>query len=146
MTIAGSLAIQPGATYVIYLNPATSTFANITGSASLAGNVSANFASGTYLTKRYTILTAAGRLGGTTFGSLTNFNLPASFSASLTYDANDAFLNLVATLGNTLGSKGLNQNQLNVANAINRSFNRGATLPSSFVNLFGLSSGALASR
>jgi outer membrane autotransporter protein len=139
MTIAGNLAIRPGATYVVYLNPSTSTFANVTGSASLAGNVSANFASGSYLNRKYTILTAAGGLGGTTFGSLTNFNLPPSFTTSLSYDANDAFLNLVAILG----VKGLDQNQLNVANAIDRSFNRGAALPPSFVNLFGLSGAAL---
>jgi outer membrane autotransporter protein len=142
ITVAGALTLQSGAQYQVQINRATSSFANVTGSAALAGNVSAGFATGVSLTKKYTILTAAGGLGGTTFDSVTN---PANFTASLSYDANDAFLNLVATLGNSLGSKGLNQNQLNVANAINRSFNRGAALPPSFVNLFGLSSGNLGS-
>ena len=41
MTIAGNLAFQSGALYVVYLNPTTSTFANVTGTASLAGTVQA---------------------------------------------------------------------------------------------------------
>jgi uncharacterized protein with beta-barrel porin domain len=146
ITVAGNLALRSGANYSIYLNPTTSTFANVTGSASLAGSVSANFASGSYLSRKYTILTAAGGLGGTAFGSLTNVNLPSGFTTNLSYDADDAFLNLTAILGapSTIGLSGLNQNQLNVANAVNNSFNGGAALPPSFVGLFSLSGGNLA--
>ena len=39
MTIAGNLAFQSGAFYVAQLNSTTSTFANVTGTASLAGTV-----------------------------------------------------------------------------------------------------------
>jgi len=140
ITVAGNLVVRSGANYSIYLNPTTSTFANVAGSASLAGNVSANFASGSYLSRKYTILTATGGIGGTTFGSLTDLNLPPGFTTNLSYDASDVFLNLTAILG--LG--GLSQNQQNVANAVNDSFNGGATLPASFVGLFGLSGGNLA--
>ena len=46
MTVAGNLAFQSGALYVIQLNPTSATFANVTGTASLAGTVNAMFASG----------------------------------------------------------------------------------------------------
>ena len=49
MTITGNLAFQSGALYVVYLNRTTSTFANVTGTASLTGTVNANFASGSSL-------------------------------------------------------------------------------------------------
>ena len=35
-----------------------------------------------------------GGLGGSTFGSLVNTNLPSGFKSSLSYDANNAYLNL----------------------------------------------------
>ncbi len=141
MTIAGNLAFQSGALYVIYLSPTTSSFANVTGTASLAGTVQANFAAGSYLTKQFTILTATGGFGGTTFAGLTNTNLQAGFSASLSYSGTSVFLNLTAT---GLDSSGLNQNQRNVANALNNFFNGGGALPPNFVNVFGLTGGNLA--
>ena len=51
------------------------------GSATLAGTVQAVFASGSYASRAYTILSAAGGLGGTTFNSLTTTSLPAGFAA-----------------------------------------------------------------
>jgi autotransporter-associated beta strand protein len=83
MTIAGNLAFQSGALYVVQLNSTTSTFANVTGTASLNGNVLAAFVPGTILQRQYTILTSAG-LGGTTFGGVVIANLP-NFAASLSY-------------------------------------------------------------
>jgi uncharacterized protein with beta-barrel porin domain len=141
MTINGSLAFASGALYVVNLNPTTSSFATVNGTASLGGTVQANFASGSYLAKQYTILTASG-LGGTTFASLTNTNLPSNFTDSLSYNANDVFLNLTATLG-SIGAGGLNPNQQNVANGLNNFFNSGGALPPNFVNVFGLSGSAL---
>ena len=77
------------------------------------------------------------------FSGLATTNPQAGITASLSYAATDVFLNLVATLGSTLGT-GLNQNQQAVANAINNFFNNGGTLPPGFVNLFGLSGPNLA--
>ena len=49
------------------LNPATASFANVTGTATLSGaTVNAFFANGSYISKQYTILTAGGISG--TFG------------------------------------------------------------------------------
>jgi uncharacterized protein with beta-barrel porin domain len=62
---------------------------------------------------------------------------------SLAYTGNDVLLDLSARLGvNTPG--GLNQNQQNVANALNNYFNSGGTLPPGFTSLFGLTGGNLA--
>ena len=141
MTVTGNLAFQPGANYVVQLNPTTSTFANVTGTAALGGaNVLAAFAPGSYSAKQqYTILQSAG-LGGTTFGPFATVNLPSNYTASLSYTPDDVLLNLGASLGAGSGSTG---NQQHVANAINNFFNSGGTLPPNFVTIFGLSGGNL---
>jgi outer membrane autotransporter protein len=141
MTVSGNLAFQAGANYIVQLNPTTSTFANVTGTAALGGaNVLAAFEPGSYASKQqYTILQSAG-LGGTTFGQLATVNLP-NFNASLSYSANDVFLNLnAATLG--LGS-GLTGNQQNVASSLNNFFNSGGTLTPNFASIFAMSGGNL---
>jgi outer membrane autotransporter protein len=92
--------------------------------------------------KQYTILAAAGGLGGTTFSGLTNINLPAGFTDSLSYSGNNVLLNLTATLGST---GGLNQNQQNVVDALSNFFNNGGALPPNFVTLGGLTGGNLTS-
>ena len=136
MTITGNLAFQPGAIYVVSLNPSTSTYAVVTGTASLAGTVNAAFAPGSYVVKQYDILRSAG-LGGTMFAT----NL-SNFSTSLSYTSTDVLLNLTAA---TLGvGTSLNGNQQSVANAINGFFNGGGTLPPGFGTLFGLTGGNLA--
>src|SRR5260370_8700256 len=100
MTVAVNLAFQSGALYVVQVNPSTASSTSVTsgGIATLAGSVQAAFAAGSYATRTYTILSAAGGLGGTTFNTLTTSNLPAGFTASLSYTATDAILNLTPTL------------------------------------------------
>jgi len=151
MTVAGNLAFQSGALYVVQIDPSTASRANVSGSATLAGTVQAVFAPGIYLSRRYTILSAAGGRSGA-FNALTTTNLPAGFSASLSYTASDATLNIIAALGGLtilggpgdLGAAGLNGNQRNVANALNAFFNNGGTLPPAFVTIFGLTGANLA--
>ena len=132
MTIAGNLAFQSGAIYLVQLNPANATLANVTagGTATLNGTVDASFASGSYAVKQYDILHAATLSG--TFGTLQTLNLPAGFTASLSYTNTDAFLDLTAVMGHTVQTGGLNQNQQNVANALNGFFNNGGTLTPGF--------------
>jgi autotransporter-associated beta strand protein len=125
MTVAGSLAFQSGALYLLQLNPAASTFANVTGTASLNGSVGAVFLPGNYLAKQYTILSAAGGINGT-FASLVNTNLPSTFAASLSYDANNAYLNLGLALTRLPGLTG---NQQSVANALTNYFNSNGGIP-----------------
>ncbi len=139
MTVAGTLAFQPGAFYLVQVNPTTASIANVTGTASLAGTVLANFAPGSYITRQYTILHANGGLGGTTFAGVTS---NPNFNASLSYDPNNVYLNLSAALGNSVN--GPSQNQINVATAINGFFNNGGVLPPNFASLFGLTGVSLA--
>jgi autotransporter-associated beta strand protein len=148
MTVQGNLAFQSGALYLVQVTPSIASSANVVagGSATLAGTVQAAFASSSYVTRTYTILSAAGGLGGTTFNALTTSNLPAGFSANLSYTASDVILNLTANLGagpSALGASGLSINQNNVASSLNNFFNSGGALPPNFVTIFGLTGGTL---
>ncbi len=140
LSITGNLAFQSGALYLVAVTPSAAASTSVSGTATLTGaTVNAQFAAGSYLTKQYTILTAAGGLGGTTFAGLTNTNLPAGFTENLSYGGNSVFLNLTGALS----ISGLNQNQQNVANRLNNFFNSGGALPPNFFNVFGLTGGAL---
>ena len=142
LTFTGNLAFQSGALYVVQVTPSAAASTTVSGTATLTGAaVNAQFASGGYLLRQYTILTAAGGLGGTTFASLTSINLPAGFTDSLSYSGNSVFLNLAAT---GISTAGLNQNQRNVAGALNNFFNSGGALPPNFVSILGLTGGSLA--
>jgi YVTN family beta-propeller protein/autotransporter-associated beta strand protein len=151
--VQGSLAFQSGSFYLVQVTPSMASSTNVGGSAALAGTVQAGFASGSYATRTYTILSAAGGLNGTTFNALTTSNLPAGFTASLSYTATNAILNLTATLGapSSAGPSGpsalacvFSLNQCNVANALNGFFNNGGALPPAFVTIFGLTGANLA--
>jgi autotransporter-associated beta strand protein len=97
MTISGNLALQSGAFYIVQVNPTTASTSNVSGTASLAGTVGAIFAPGTYVTRSYTILTAAGGVTGT-FDAGATRGLPANFRPSLSYTGNTVVLTLTAQL------------------------------------------------
>jgi uncharacterized protein with beta-barrel porin domain len=141
MAIVGNLAFQSGAQYMVQLNPATSSLASVTGSATLNGaTVQATYAAGTYISKQYTILTTTGGVNGT-FNSLVNTNLPSGFTPTLGYDATHAYLNLTLNFvppplnpSPNFGS-GLNVNQQNVGNALINFFNTTGSIPLVFGTL-----------
>ncbi|CCD94980.1 putative outer membrane autotransporter barrel (fragment) [Bradyrhizobium sp. ORS 375] len=127
MTVSGNLAFQSGAIYLVQVDPTTASRANVTGTATLAGSVNAVYAAGTYIAKRYTILTATGGVSGT-FSNVTATSAPAGFTSSLSYDANNVFLNLaLSTPGNI--------NQQNVGNALSNYFNATGSIPVVFTGL-----------
>jgi T5SS/PEP-CTERM-associated repeat protein/autotransporter-associated beta strand protein len=151
ITVAGNLAFQSGAFYLVQVTPSTASLTNVTGTASLAGTVQAIFAPGTYgLVRSYTILTAAGgRIG--TFDALTTSGLPADFQVSLSHPGNTAVLSLTAELvpeppppgpppppPPQLSPLAFTVNQLNVGHAIDNFFNNGGALPPAFLSLFNL--------
>ena len=134
MTIAGNLALSSGAAYLIYLNPTTSSFANVTGNASLGGaTVNAIYANGSYVAKQYTILTA-GSITGAFNNALVNTNLPSNFHETISYDTalTTAYLNLILTFAIPTG---LNGNQQNVGNALTHYFNSNGGIPTVFATL-----------
>jgi autotransporter-associated beta strand protein len=121
LNVAGSLALQSGAVYMVQIDPATSSSANVSGTATLGGStLKAVYANGSYVAKQYTILTA-GSVNGT-FGSFVETNLPSNFHTTLSYDATHAYLNLILTFVPPPGS-GLSGNQQKIGNAIINSFN-----------------------
>ena len=123
MTVTGNLAFQSGAIYLVQVNPSTASFATVTGSATLGGaSVNAVFASGSYVAKQYTILTA-GSVSGTFASTVVNTNLPTNFKTDLGYDASHAYLDLSLAFVAPPGS-GLTGNQQGVGNAIVNFFNR----------------------
>jgi T5SS/PEP-CTERM-associated repeat protein/autotransporter-associated beta strand protein len=126
-TVIGSLALQSGALYAVNVDPATSSFARVTGTATLGGaTVIASFASGS-VAKQYTILNATGGVIGT-FGSIAITNLPSGFQSSLSYDATSAYVNVALDLVPSNGI-GFNGNQQSVASALVNSFNGTGSIP-----------------
>jgi uncharacterized protein with beta-barrel porin domain len=140
LTIVGNLAFQSGAIYLVQVG-ASASFATVTGTATLNGaTFNAVFGSGSSITKQYTILTASGGINGS-FAAVSNTNPLAGFLDGLSYAGNNVYLNLTAVLGR---STALNQNQQNVATALNNYFNNGSSLPPAFAGMFGLTGAYLA--
>ena len=139
MTVVGTLGFSAASTYAVNINPTTSSFANVTGTATLGGaTVNAIYSSGSYVSKKYAILTA-GVVSGS-FGSLINTNLPTNFTTSLSYDPKNAYLNLALNFTPSGGStpsgssasgfgSGLNVNQQNVGNTLTNFFNTTGGIP-----------------
>ncbi|SDN04826.1 autotransporter domain-containing protein [Afipia sp. GAS231] len=133
MTVGGTLGFNAASTYAININPTTSSFANVSGAATLGGaTVNAIFAPGSYIAKQYTILNAGSIIG--TFGMITNTNLPANFTDALSYDATHAYLNLTLAFI-APPTSGLSGNQNKVANALINYFNTNGGIPLVFGGL-----------
>jgi autotransporter-associated beta strand protein len=97
LTVAGNLAFQSGAFYVVQVSPTTASSTNVTGTATLAGTVGAVFQPGAYTTRNYPILTADGGLSGR-FDNYETRGLPAGFRSQVSYFGNNAILQLRAQL------------------------------------------------
>ena len=104
------------------------SLANVSGMATLGGGgVTASFANGSYISKRYTILTADNISGS--FGTLTNSELPRPTSMMRGDDASHAYLDLALNF-QVPASNTLNGNQQAVGNALIGFFNStGGTSP-----------------
>jgi autotransporter-associated beta strand protein len=134
LTVQGNLVFTTAASYMVEVSPANADRTNVAGTATLGGaTVKTSFAPGTYVAKQYTILDATGGVSGT-FNTLANTNLPDNFKSSLSYDANNVYLNLALNFIPPPGS-GLNANQQNVANAIVGFFNSNHGIPLVFGGL-----------
>jgi autotransporter-associated beta strand protein len=134
LTVQGSLVFTAASSYMVEVSPGNADRVNVTGTATLGGaTVNAGFAAGTYVAKQYAIINATGGVSGT-FGAQVNTNLPAGFHSSLSYDANNAYLNLALNFVPP-PSGGLSGNQQNVANAIVGFFNSNGSIPIVFGGL-----------
>lgn len=100
LTVNGTLTFAAGSTYAVEVSPTTADRTNVTavggtGNAVLSGaTVATSYdVSGGYVAKQYTIVNAAGGLGGTTFAGLTGA-APTGFKHVLAYDGSNAYLAL----------------------------------------------------
>ncbi len=91
--------------------------------------VRAQFAPGSYVEKQYTVLTATGGLQGK-FSGPVNTDLPSSFRTSLSYDANNAYLDL--KLGYLTPDGALNPIQQGVAATLENYFDSNGGIPLAF--------------
>jgi uncharacterized protein with beta-barrel porin domain len=130
-TVAGNLAFQSGALYLVQLNSAASTFANVTGVATLAGTVGASFAAGSTVMKQYTILTAAGGRSGN-FDGAGVIGGSGGLVATLSYDPTHTYLNFALDFGAT---PGVNVNQQKVGNTLSNFFNANGGIALAFATL-----------
>ncbi len=132
LTVQGSLSFTAASTYLIQVSPANAGLTNVAGAANLGGaTVNAVFLPGSYVDKKYTILSATGGLGGTSFNPTVAGNNP-NLQSTLSYDANNAYLNIKLQF---VSPTGLNANQQNVANAITNFFNTTGSVPAAFAML-----------
>ncbi|WP_342711424.1 autotransporter domain-containing protein [Bradyrhizobium sp. B124] len=127
LTINGALAFQSGAFYQVQVTPTAAASTNVNANATLGGaTVNAVFANGSYISRQYTILNAAGGISGTFASNIVNTNLPTNFSDALSYDATHAYLNLTLNFAPPSPPNfggGLSINQQNVANTLVNYFN-----------------------
>jgi autotransporter-associated beta strand protein len=129
ITVAGNLAFESGALYLVQFNSTLASFANVTGTAALNGQVGASFAPGSTVLKQYMILSAAGGVSGGFAGVAT---LPGGLIGSLSYDPTHAYLNFTL---NFAAKYALTVNQQNVATTLGNFFNANGGIPFSFAAL-----------
>ncbi len=150
LSVNGNLSFTAASTYAVEVSPAASDRVNVTGTATLGGaRVAASFEPGTYVARQYTILNATGGVVGT-FGQKVDTNLPSGFKSALSYDTNNAFLDLTLDFTPTppgptppdptppvspIPNRGLNRNQTAVANALTGYFNSNGGIPAVFGSL-----------
>ncbi|WP_375782739.1 autotransporter domain-containing protein [Bradyrhizobium sp. Pha-3] len=136
LTINGSLAFQSGAIYQVQVTPTAAASTNVNANATLGGaTVNAVFANGSYISRQYTILNAAGGISGTFASNVANTNLPTNFTDTLSYDATHAYLNLALNFPAPSFGGGLSINQQNVANTLVNYFNATGGIPLAFGTL-----------
>jgi autotransporter-associated beta strand protein len=129
LSVQGNLVFTAASSYLVEVSAANADRTNVTGTATLGGaTVKTSFGAGAYVAKQSTIVNATGGVFGT-FNGPVNSNLPDGFKSSLSYDANNAFLDLELLLTS------LNVNQTSVANALTSFFNRTGGIPLVFGSL-----------
>jgi uncharacterized protein with beta-barrel porin domain len=123
LNINGNLTFTAASTYLVEISSTGAARANVTGTATLAGaGVVTSFAGSSVVQHQYTSLNATGGISGTFNPSVSN-NLTL-LAPTLSYDANNAYVNFVFA-----APSNLNANQRNVADLLGNVFNSSGSLP-----------------
>ncbi|WP_312015469.1 autotransporter domain-containing protein [Bradyrhizobium manausense] len=126
LDVNGNLTLTTASTYMVQVSGSGNGIAVVTGISALNGATVLVVPVGT-ISNHYKILTA-GTLPDTFNPVVTG--LSPNLHSTLSYDPNNAYLDLVLGYGG-----GLNINQRNVANVLTRIFNNGGNLPVAMANL-----------
>jgi len=129
---ANVFTLDAGATLVVDVDADNAIDVDVTGTATLSGNLDVNWSGGT-ISNRYNLLTASTVSG--TFAALDTAGFASGFVVTVDYYATGADLLIVADL---IGSADLGDNQNRIAEAINFAFNSGGSISGAFVPLFGV--------
>ncbi len=143
LIVSGNLSFNSGGIYAVEVSPTTADRTNVTGTALLTGaTVNAIAIPGSFRERTYTILNAAGGLGGTLFAGLTaTGNFSPARNPHLIYDANNVYLMLYPE---TLAAPpNANGGQAAVIGAINRVVDAGGSPPVAFDALLAMNGGQL---
>ncbi|WP_164938760.1 autotransporter domain-containing protein [Bradyrhizobium guangdongense] len=133
LTVAGNLAFQSGALYLVSVNASAASSVNVTGTATLGGGIGVSIAPGSAVAKQYALVSAAGGRSGT-FTSFAITGVPSGLAASLGYDANHAYLNFALDYGTRTN---LNTNQKTVAATLQNFFDSNGGINAGFVGRSG---------
>ncbi len=133
LTVQGNLSLTAASTYMIQVSPTNAGRTNVIGNATLNGaTVNVVFLPGSFVSKKYTIVNTTGNVNGIFNPTVISNN--SNIQSSLSYDANDAFLNIELRF-TTPPNGSLNRNQQNVANALTNFFNVNGGIPGAFAAL-----------
>jgi uncharacterized protein with beta-barrel porin domain len=127
LNVANSLTFSAASSYMVEISGTSSDLTLVAGAVTLGGATVVVVPTGT-VTKQYTILTAVSGLADT-FNPVVS-GVPSNLNPSLSYDANNVYLNFALNYGG-----GLNVNQQNVANALTNFFNTTGGIPVGFASL-----------
>lgn len=126
LNVNGDLTFTTASTYLVQVSGASNGIAVVTGTSSLNGATVTVVPVGS-IANHYKILTSGSMPD--TFNPVVA-GLSPNLHATLSYDPNNVFLDLVMGYGG-----GLNINQQNVANVLTRIFNNGGSLPAALASL-----------
>jgi autotransporter-associated beta strand protein len=147
LVIDHPLTFNAGSYYGIYLTPTQNSLVLAPSKVTInGGTVVLTVASlgASYPAAPVQILGAIGVVTGTFNPTVTYSGaVQLSTTPTLSYDANDVYLNYTNSVAELAAPAGANQNQQNVVNAINSAIVAGDTLPAGIQNLGNLSSASL---
>ena len=144
LTVNGVVAFDAASNFVVNLSSASAAKLVTTGAESLAGTLSFASTDGTYpLGQKLTVLTAEGGITGT-FTLAPPQGTGANLSSSLSYDADDVYLQVNLAQLSPLLPTGATANQASPIGGIDAAIKAGDALPSQFQALGSISPAALA--
>ena len=144
LSVNGPLSLSSGSNFVVTVSSTSASKLAASGSAPLAGTLTVASTDGNYLLgQKLTILTANGGVTGS-FTPTQITHTGAQFSSTISYDAQNVYLEIDLAKLSPLLPSGVTVNQSHVVGGIDAAIAAGSTLPASFQSLGNASSATLA--